>query len=49
MTLTFKFDLVKMNERAEYIGQRSFTSTFVVWSHIQTHTHTFGGLLYLDH
>jgi len=41
MTLTFEYDLdsVKMNQRANYLGQRSFSSKVIVRTHgRQTHT-----------
>jgi len=42
MTLTFKLDLqkVRMNQRAEYLGLRSFNSKVIVRTQTQTHTHT---------
>jgi len=35
MKLTFKrgLDNVKTNQRAKYLGQRSFSSNVIVWTH----------------
>jgi len=45
LTFTFKRDLdnVKMNQKAKYLGQRSFSSKVTV------QTHTPDRLLYLNH
>jgi len=47
--LTFELDLdsVKMNQRAKFIGQKSFSSNVVVQTHGRTHTTD--RLFYLDH
>jgi len=40
--LTFESDQdsVKVNQQARYLGQRSFSSTDIGWTHRQTHTNT---------
>jgi len=50
MTLTFKrrLERVKMNQRVEYVGQKSFSSK-ATDRQTDTHTHTSVPLLYLDH
>jgi len=40
VTLTFENyqDSVNMNQRAKYLGQRSFTSTVIILTDTETHT-----------
>jgi len=53
MTSTFELDLdtstVKMNQRAKYVGQKSFIWKVIFRTHTHTHTHTPDRLLHLDY
>jgi len=38
-TLNLDLDRVKLNRRAKYLGQRSFCSKVIIWTHRKKHTH----------
>jgi len=41
VTLTFKLDLdgVKLDQRAKYLGERSYSSRVIFWTQRQAHAH----------